>query len=385
MKKTIYFDNASTTWPKPESVLKATEDFCRNICANAGRSAHKLARETGDLVDSARETISDFFNAGDPSRVCFTAGATDSINIAVKGVLRAGDHVIATPYEHNAVLRPLNHMADTAGVEISYLPPGKDGIVPSDALEKMITPKTKLVAVTHSSNITGCVQPIEEIGAVCRKRNVLLLVDGAQSAGECVVDFKKQNIDLFAGAGHKFLFGFQGIGFLYVREGVEIGQWRQGGTGGCSIDNRHPCDFPTHLEAGTKNAPGICSLKAGIEFIRDTGLDALNKKVKKILSIFIEEFEGHPGIRILGTHDLEKHTAAMSFDLGKIDPGPVAEALDADYAIAVRAGKHCAPRTHIALGTKDLGTLRAAPSCFSTEDEAFTFTKAVKEILKTGV
>ena len=374
----IYLDNAATTFPKPESVYKRVDQILREVAGSPGRAAHSMAMEASRVVFEARESLASLLSIEDSSRIAFTRNATEAINIALKGVLEPGDHLITTAFEHNSVARPARSLEKT-GVSVTRVSSNVPGLVGPDDIEAAITEETKLVCVTHASNVFGTLQPVKEIGALCRSRGIVFMVDGAQTVGAIPVSPEELNMDILAGTGHKALFGLQGTGFLYLREGIELPPLVDGGTG--EVDDY--IEMPDRLEAGTMNMPGIGGLGAGIDFIFKTGLDNVRAREEELIGALIEGIKDIEGVNIIGPASARERVALVSFTLPGIEARDVGIMLDEDYSIMVRCGTHCAPEAHKCAGTYPAGTIRVGVSYFNTIDDIERFVEVIKSILKS--
>jgi len=365
---TIYLDNAATSFPKPEAVYRAVDQTQRFVGANPGRGGHRLAVDASRVVFSAREAAADFFSIADASRIAFTASATEAINIALFGLLRPGDRVVTSTMEHNSVTRPLRVLQEL-GVEVVKVPADRRGFIDPLDIRRACSEKTRMVVLAHCSNVTGTLQPIEEIGPWCRREGILFLVDAAQSAGIFAIDAESLGIDLLAAPGHKGLLGPQGTGFLYVREGLNPMPLIYGGTGGNSQSELPPETMPERLESGTLNTPGIAGLKAGIDFLKQEGIAAVRAHEQELMARLIQGLREIPGCTIYGPLDPRFHGGALSFNLEGIDPSEVGFILDHDHDIFSRVGLHCAPDAHRTIGTFPRGTVRVSPGFFTTPQD----------------
>jgi cysteine desulfurase family protein len=377
---TIYLDNSATTFPKPESVYSAVDHAFRNLGANPGRGGHRMSLESARLVLDARDAVAELFEIADASRVVFTSGATESINLALFGVLQPGDRVVTTSMEHNAVARPLRALADT-GVIVEKVQADTTGLVTAESIRQACSKQTRLVAMTHCSNVTGTVQPIEEVAAFCQENGILLLVDAAQSAGLLPLSVRQCGIDLLAIAGHKSLYGPVGTGLLYVAPGVELKPLIYGGTGSLSQFDEQPVDLPERFESGTMNTPGIAGLLAGVEFINQTGLDAIRRKEKALIVELISGLKSIEGLTVYGPAHYEQHGGAVSFNCSDLDPAEIGFRLDHECDIMVRVGLHCAPDAHRSIGTFPRGTIRVSPGYFNTLEDMNRLIEALKNIV----
>ena len=375
----IYLDNAATSFPKPESVYKAVDKCLREYGANPGRSGHKLALKAGRAIYETRELICDLFNIDNPMQVIFTSNATDSLNLAIKGILKKGDHVITSGMEHNSVIRPIKTLEEI-GVENTVVECSDDGLIKIDELKKAIKKNTKLIAIAHASNVTGTLMPIDEIGKIAKKSNILLMVDAAQTAGVYNIDVKKMNIDLLAFPGHKGLMGPQGTGVLYVRGGIELRQMKEGGTGSKSESLLQPQIIPDRYESGTPNTPGIVGMGAGIKYILDTGIDNIRKHEEELTAYMLSELKKIEKIIIYGTKDAKKQASVISINVGDLDSSEISYILDQAFDIAVRSGLHCAPLAHKSLGTFEQGTVRFSIGYFNKKTDIDNAVSALKKI-----
>lgn len=374
----IYLDNAATSWPKPEGVYDAVSNAIRRS-GNPSRSNSEEARAAATDIIETRSALAQLFNIADPQRIVFALNATDAINLALQGMLKPGDHVITSQMEHNAVTRPLAYLED-AGVAVTKVTTDPVRGADLDEIRKSIRPETKLVAMTHASNVTGTLNPIEEIGAICREAGVPFFVDASQSAGAIPIDVVKMNIDLLAFPGHKSLLGPTGTGALYVSETVTPHPIRSGGTGVFSEVRLQPEQLPYYYEAGTQNTVGISGLCAGVQFIMERSVSSIYFEEQKMVTALIDGLTSIPGVTVYGPLSSPR-AAAVSFNIEDMDCADVAMILESYYDISVRSGLQCAPDTHRMLGTFDLGgTVRVSPGLFTTADEIDEFLWAVREI-----
>lgn len=365
---TIYLDNAATSFPKPEVVYAAVDRTLRGVGASPGRGGHREALAAARLVFAAREAAASLFGVADSARIAFTASATEAINCALFGLLRPGDRVVTSSMEHNAVTRPLRALQER-GVVVVKVPADRQGFVDPAAIKAACAEPTRLVVLTHCSNVTGTLQPVEEIGPWCRRQGILFLVDAAQSAGLFAIDVASLGIDLLAVPGHKSLLGPPGTGLLYVREGITLQPLIYGGTGGNSHSELPPEAMPERLEAGTLNTPGLAGLLAGIEFLLGEGVVAVRAREAELLGRLIDGLREIPDVELYGPLDPRFHGGALSFNLTGRDPAEIGFLLDRDHAILCRVGLHCAPDAHRTIGTFPRGTVRVSPGFFTTEAE----------------
>lgn len=372
----LYFDNAATTFPKPESVYGAMESFARQAMGNAGRAGHRGSTEALRVLDRCRAALCRLFHGPARERFIFTLNATDALNLAIKGTVRPGDHVVTGSLEHNSVIRPLAGLAQAGVIEWTIVDCDSTGRYRPEQVDAAIRPTTRLVALAHVSNVLGTVQPIEGIGALCRKRGPLFLVDAAQSAGSVPIDLSKQPVDLLAAPGHKALLGPPGTGFLFVGERAEVRPWREGGTGSHSSDPIQPADLPDRLEAGTANSLGIAGLLAGVEFVESLGPEECGRRELALAQRLAQGLEKLPGLERKGPAD----GRLVNFVADSFPPAELAAILDEHFGVAVRAGLHCAPGAHCFLGTATEGTVRASPGVFQQDSDVDRFLEALSEM-----
>lgn len=371
-KALIYFDNAATGWPKPENVYRFMDEFYRTHGVNPGRSGYDLALEAGSLLDRLRKRLTKFFGGdeGASDRLVFGYNVTDALNLIIPGLVSSGDHIITTNLEHNSVIRPVNHMVRDHGAEATFVPFNNAGFVDPDDIARAIRPNTKLVIVNHGSNVIGTVQPIKEIGAVCRERGVTFVVDTAQTAGIVPINMRERNIDVVAFTGHKALMGSMGIGGLCVRKHVGVKQVRSGGTGVRSIHPFHLEEYPWRLEYGTPNMVGVASLWAGQDWLDENGIANVHAREMQLAERLVNGFRQIEGVQLYCCDNLANHLPTILMNLRGIDPGDIGVMLDVDHNIATRTGLHCAPLVHAQLGTvaRD-GGVRFSIGAFNTEQE----------------
>ncbi len=376
----IYLDNAATSFPKPESVYQALDKFARTSLANPGRSGHKMALASERVLDDARHALNQFFKGESPDRWIFTLNCTDALNIAIKGTVDPGDHVITSDLEHNSISRPLRALEKAGTISLTRIA-SNGGYLDPEAIRTAITPKTRLVAITHAANVLGTVQPIAAIGAIVRQANALFLVDAAQSVGVMPIDLKTTPIDYLAFPGHKALYGPTGTGVLYVGPRAKPRAWREGGTGGDSKTETQPEIMPYFLEGGTPNVLGVAGLLAGIRWVVDHDPDTLRRHEVDLLQRVVDWVETAEGWQIAGDWDRDRHVGALSLIVPDgLTSQDLSSILDTSFEIAVRPGLHCAPYLHRRLGTFPDGTLRLSPGPFTTDDHISTFINALTEI-----
>lgn len=384
----IYLDNGATTFPKPNQVGEKMIEFMNTSCANPGRSGHKMAQETNKEIFLARMNLAKLMNISNPMEIAFTKNASEALNIAILGFLKKGDHVITSCMEHNSVLRPLHYLQEIGEITLDIVDSDEEGFVFSQDIMKFINSNTRLIAITHASNLTGSINDLKDIGQEIEKANknrenkICFLVDGAQTAGIIPIDVEKFKIDLLAGAGHKSLYGPTGTGFLYVRETIKLRPLYRGGTGSISESLEQPDFMPDSLETGTLNAVGIVGLKAGIDYINKVGIENIKAHCEKLIIQLIQGMQTIEGIKIYGSLDGTKRVGSVVVNLGNMDSQEVIYILDTEYDIATRGGKHCAPLAHKRMGTLDQGMVRLSVSSFTTGKEIDSAIKAIREICK---
>lgn len=377
----VYLDNAATSYPKPESVYRAVDHALREIGASPGRGGYRAAMEASRLVFEARETLAGLFGIRDSSRLVFTGSATEALNLAICGLLRPGDHAVTSCMEHNSVVRPLR-LAERRGVEVTRIPCDRRGFLNPRDVAAVLRADTRLVVLSHCSNVTGTIQPVEEIASLAAGAGVPLLVDAAQSAGLLPIDVSDSGIAMLAGPGHKGLLGPQGTGFLYLAEGIDPAPLVVGGTGGFSTDPDQPSEMPARYESGTLNLPGIAGLKAGAEFVLGAGIDAIRKREGKLAGLLLDGLAGIAGVVLHGPLAGTERGGIVSFTVEGMDPAMIGFTLDREYDICVRTGLHCAPEAHHTIGTFPEGTVRVSPGFFTTEDEIEAFLRAMERIVR---
>ncbi|WP_053955113.1 aminotransferase class V-fold PLP-dependent enzyme [Inediibacterium massiliense] len=375
----IYLDNAATTYPKPEDVYVAMDVCMRKYGANPGRSGHALALEAGRIIYRTRELLCKLFHIENPMQIIFTCNATDSLNLALKGILKRGDHVITTSMEHNSMIRPIMTLKDI-GVEHTIVQCNQNGEINPKDIKKAIQKNTKLIAMTHGSNVTGTIMPIDEVGKIAKEANILFLVDAAQTAGVYPIDVQKMNIDLLAAPGHKGLLGPQGTGILYIKEGLELIQMKEGGTGSKSELLTQPDILPDRYESGTPNTSGIAGLGAGVEFILKEGIEKIREHEESLTKCMLEGLKQIEKVKIYGPKDEKKQAAVVSMNIGEEDSSEVSYLLDKVFSIGVRSGLHCAPVAHRTIGTFEQGTVRFSMGYFNTIEDIKKAIKAIERI-----
>ena len=373
----IYLDCAATSLQKPDSVAAAMLHGLQ--CGNAGRGAYEASLSAGRIVYEAREKVAERFGVGDPMHVCMMFNTTDALNAAVCGLIHAGDHVVTTAQEHNSVLRPL-YRAQKEGAELTIVPADADGKISEDKILAAIRPNTRAVVCAHVSNVTGNSLDIAKIGHACKKNGTLLIVDAAQSAGALEIDMQKMNISVLCMPGHKGLFAPQGTGMLCISDNIEIQPFRVGGSGIHSFSHTHPQEFPTALEAGTLNTPGIAGLSAGLDFIQSIGVQTIHAHEMQLATAFYQAVSKMPHVTVYGDWTQKDRAAIVTLNIKGKTAAQVSDALMQKHQIAVRAGAHCAPLLHEALGTKQGGAVRFSFSWFNTMEEVNAAVEAVRSL-----
>ena len=373
----IYLDNAATTMKKPQCVIDAVVAAMSHM-GNAGRGATTAALDASRVIYDTREKISDLFNLQNPSRVAFTCNSTESLNTAIKGILSSGDHAITTALEHNSVLRPLYDL-QAKGMELSIVDCDENGNIDYNDFEKLIKENTKAIVCTHASNLVGNVLDVKKIGSIAKKHNLIFIVDASQSAGVFPIDMQDMNIDILCFTGHKGLLGPQGTGGLCVREGIDVRPLKVGGSGVNTFSKEQPVEMPTHLEAGTLNGHAIAGLNAALDYLKEEGIDNIQKREEELMFRFYNGIKDIKDIKIFGNFE-NKRAAIVTFNVGDIDSAAFSDELSFAYDISTRAGAHCAPLMHKAMNTVEQGAVRFSFSHYNTEEEIDTAIKAVKEI-----
>ena len=370
----IYMDNGATSWPKPPEMLDAMTEAIRSYCANPG-SAARTARE----IYRTRTAAASLFNIEDPAQIIFTKNCTEAINIALKGILREGDHVITSSMEHNSVLRPLCQL-ESRGVSTTIIRCDRQGRINLQDIRAAVRVNTRMIVLTAASNVTGTRMPIEETGRIALRNGILFMVDGAQGAGHMDLDVRKNHIDLLAVPGHKGLMGPQGTGFLYVKKGLELVPLLEGGTGTKSKELGQPQNFPEGFEAGTLNAPGIIGLGASIRVIDRIGIQAIQAHEEKLMQKLQHDLEAIRGVTVYGPEDPRDRASIIAINIDGIDCETAASILDERFGIAVRAGFHCSGLAHDTIGTVKIGCIRLCPGLYTAERDIGTVADAVAEI-----
>lgn len=380
----IYLDNAATSWPKPDKVYQFMIDFYRGCGVNPGRSGFDKAIEAGNIVENLRNQLTRFFGGDQavPERLCFGYNATDALNLLINGSVSSGDHIVTTNVEHNSVIRPVNHLVRDGGVEATFVLFDKNGFVDPSDIKKAIQKNTRLVIVNHGSNVLGTVQPVKEIGAVCKAAGVRFIIDASQTAGMVPIDMTAMHIDALAFTGHKSLMGSTGIGGVCIRDGVDIRHTRSGGTGVRSAYPYHLDEYPFRMEYGTPNMVGIAALWAGQEWMKEQGgVEAIHAAEMKLANKLVAGFKDIEGVTVYCCDSMENHLSTVTMNVDNLEAGDVGIMLDVDFNIATRTGLHCAPLVHQQIGTMPVhGAVRFAIGPFNTEEHIDAAIAAIAEI-----
>ena len=373
----IYMDNAATTMHKPKEVIDAVVAAMSSM-GNAGRGVNEASLSASRLIYDTREKLCRLFGAEDPRQIVFTANSTESLNIAIKGILNPGDHVIATMLEHNSVLRPLYEM-EKKGVRLTIVKSNPEGTLDLADIENAIAPD-KMIVCTNGSNLTGNYIDPEPIGTLAREKGIVFVVDASQTAGVFPIDVQKMKIDVLCFTGHKGMLGPQGTGGMYVRKGLSVRPLLSGGSGVQTYSKTHPTEMPTALEAGTLNGHGIAGLHAAVEYLEKTGVDTIRAREQDLMWRFYEGVKEIPGVKVYGDFSTKNRCAIVTLNIGDYDSSEVSDELLTEYGISTRSGGHCAPLMHEALGTVEQGAVRFSFSHYNTEEEVDTAIRAIREL-----
>ncbi|WP_339685056.1 aminotransferase class V-fold PLP-dependent enzyme [Gimesia maris] len=379
----IYLDNAATSFPKPDSVYAAMDDYNRNIGAPVGRGAYRKSIELQSSIDQCRKQAAKLLGAARPEEIAFTFNGTDSLNTIIHGVLKPGDHVITSDVEHNSVLRPLQTLKNRWGLKITIIPADQTGLVEPTAFRDALQKNTRLMILNHASNVTGTIQPVNEVGDIARQADVLFLVDAAQTAGHLPLDMSSMPVDFLACPGHKGLLGPLGTGLVYLRAELadQVESLRQGGTGTRSEDETQPVTLPEKLESGNHNAPGLIGLRASIEYVLKQGVSTLRKHEQQLTAQLLDGFQQLNSFQMTGPQVVENRVGVVSLISETAEPQVLASILDENFGIQIRAGLHCAPRIHACIGsTAAGGTLRFSPGPFTTVEQIDTTISAMQDL-----
>ncbi|MEY8739122.1 aminotransferase class V-fold PLP-dependent enzyme [Paenibacillus tundrae] len=382
MERVIYLDHAATSWPKPPTVGEAMMQALDVAGANPGRGSHRMAVQASRILFSTRKALSTLFGVSNANDISLGSNTTEALNLAIQGWLREGDHVIATMAEHNSVRRPLEYMRRSRNVTVDYVKVDAMGAVDLLQLEKMFRPNTRMVVCTHSSNLLGSILPVGEISQMCRKRQIPLLVDAAQSAGVMPVDVKRIGIDMLAFPGHKGLLGPQGTGGLYIAPELDVQPLLHGGTGSQSEAIEQPNVRPDRYEAGTPNTVGMAGLAAGVKHVMELTPERIYQHEWELTQFMMEGLASVPGIQMLGPEVGHPRTGLLSFTVEGHDSAQLAFKLDRQYNIAVRSGFHCTPLAHESAGTTRSGAVRASVGYNTVQSDVNTLIEAVHEITR---
>lgn len=365
----IYLDNAATSYPKPPEMLRGMVETYERVGASPGRSSHDLAAQAGQLVEDTRARVARSFGAPDPDRVIFAANASDALNTVIFGLVRPGDHVVATRLDHNSVLRPLHHLAQAGIASYDLAPFDGRGFVDPDAIAALLRPSTRAVVMTHGSNVLGTIQPVAEVAEVCAERGVPVIVDVAQTAGLVPIDMAALGVAAVAFTGHKSLYGPSGIGGLVVMPDLDVATTRFGGTGMDSASLVHSQAYPLRLELGTLNLLGVIGLGLGLDFVEGQGTEVLHAREMALTTRLRDGLAAIPGLTLYAADDLTGHLPVLTANVEGVHPQDVGAILDGDFGIATRVGVHCAPMVHRDLGTIDRGAVRFSLGAFNTTDD----------------
>lgn len=385
----VYLDNAATSWPKPEAVYRAVDEYQRRLGCSPGRGVYRDASSAEQVVADARHRVARLWDVEDPLHVIFAFNGSDALNLAIRGTLRPGDHAVTTAADHNSVLRPLRFLEETQGVQVTRVPCDAAGRVNADAFVQALHRETRLVAVNHASNVTGTLQDVPRLVEIVRRRapDALILIDAAQSLGHLPLSVREWGVDLAAAPGHKGLLGPMGTGVLYIRPGVEerLSPLRLGGTGSQSDEDRQPAMLPDKYEPGNHNASGLAGLSAGLAWLEAQTPAALRRHELALIEALLEGLRGVPGLTLYGPEDPAERVGVVSFRLKSLEPHELAALLDVRFGIQVRSGIHCAPRMHAAIGTLELGgTVRISTGPFTTLEEVAYAVAALKELSRAA-
>lgn len=377
----VYLNNAATSWPKPEVVYRVADKYLRSPSGTPGRVSHEGDLAVGRSLLETRELLAALFGTEKPENIVFTANATEGLNLVIMGLLEPGDHVVASSMEHNSVARPLYALQEK-GVEVSVVECGSDGALDPDAVKRAITARTKLICLTHASNVTGTIMPIDSVGLIAKEHGAYFLVDAAQTAGEIPINVERSYIDFLVFTGHKGLFGPPGTGGVYLRRPEVVRPLKYGGTGSRSELLIQPQILPDRFESGTLNFPGIAGLGAGVKFILKTGLDVIRKHNQELTAMLLDGLKTIPGVITYGPNDVAGRVPVISINIKGVSPGEAGTWLAHRYGVVTRSGLHCAPLAHKTIGTLKTGTLRLSMSFFNTSDDVDLALKALRELVR---
>ncbi|GIQ70044.1 aminotransferase class V-fold PLP-dependent enzyme [Xylanibacillus composti] len=379
----IYLDNAASSWPKPPEVAQAVARTIEQCGANPGRGSHGMAVAASRILFEARTNLARLMGVNNPNDIAFCFNTTDALNLAIRGYVRPGDHVICTKVEHNAVWRPLEYLKRHHRVEVSYVEANERGELSLAELDQAFRPNTRLLICSHSSNLLGSILPIEKMAQIAHNHGAKILVDAAQTLGVYPVHVKDMQLDMVAFPGHKGLLGPQGTGGLYIHPDIELEPLRLGGTGSRSEEAEQPNIRPDRYEAGTLNTPGIAGLNEGVKYVQNETVESIHTKEWTLTQRMMEAFASMTGVRVLGPGLGEPRTGIVSIVLDAMDAAEAAFVLDQHFQIAVRAGYHCSPLAHQTAGTLGAGAVRISVGCFTTEQEIDACIEAVGQLSRT--
>lgn len=380
MDPIVYLDHAATSWPKPPEVFEAMRKAMEEAAANPGRGSHRMAVKASRVLYGTRRTLADLFGVKNPNDIALTSNTTEALNLAIKGYLREGDHVIATMIEHNSVRRPLEYLKRTRGVQVDYIPVDEEGQLDVQLIEGAFRSNTRLVVCSHSSNLLGSIIPLVEIGELVKRKGAVLLVDAAQSAGMLDIHVEDMHVGMLAFPGHKGLLGPQGTGGLYISPDIDLEPLLHGGTGSQSEAIEQPTVRPDRYEAGTPNTIGYAGLQAGVKKVLEWTPQHIYQHEWELTQYMIEGLQEVEGLRILGPALGQARTGIVAFVSERYSASELAFRLDREYGIAVRAGYHCTPLAHMASGTEQTGAVRASVGMSTSRDEIELMRKAIVEI-----
>ena len=389
MPDRIYFDNAATSFPKPQAVHEAMMHYARQGGASAGRGAYREAVEAGQMIDEVRGQIAKLLGAANPNSIIMTFNCTDGLSLAIKGIVReAGDHVVTTRMEHNSVLRPLHALQEQLGIEVTYVEADGEGLVDPQEVKRAIKSNTRLIVTVHASNVCGSMQDAGAIGEIARQAGIPYLLDAAQTVGHIPIDVQEINVDMLACPGHKGLLGPLGTGVLYIREGLEnqIRPLKEGGTGSRSEEPSQPDFLPDRFESGSHNAIGIAGLGAGVKYVHDKGLEGIRAHEWELMETFLERTSNIAGLTVYGPPSLERRIGVFSVSVEGFEPAELAAVLEEKFGLLTRSGLHCAPFAHKTLGTFEAGgTVRFSTGPFITVEDIEYATNALTQIAQAQV
>ena len=376
----IYLDNAASTWPKPPAVKDMMAEAIEDYAANPGRGGHTLAMKASKTVFRTRVQLSRLFGIQNPNNLFFYLNATQALNQAIKGFLKPGDHVISSSVEHNSVRRPIEFMRKTSQVEATFIEPRDDHHFYVEDFAKAIQPNTRLLVVSHASNLTGVILPVAELGKLAKERGITFLVDASQSAGVLPIHVEEMHIDMLAFPGHKGLYGPQGTGGLYVHNDIDLVPLIHGGTGSQSEAIEQPTTRPDRYESGTVNTVGLAGLHAGVSFVMEKGVENIRQHEWDLVKQTITQLQEIPGVQVYGPGIETERVGVVAFNVGEVDASEVSFILDQQYGIATRSGYHCTPLGHQTAGTEQRGAVRASFGIFNSDKDVEALIDAVKEI-----